>query len=482
MGNSKILSRTGHILTAIGIFAATGLAAQTQRFTGEEWKDPNIYSLGTAPLRTEFVSFDTRDQSDKGTPENSPFYMPLDFDLNGSNSATVRVEIPYMWLDREVFLHTGLDTDAYYVKVNDRTIGYVRDNATPAEFNISRWIADGENTITIEYADGDVKKMGYEGQAADRDVYIYSQPKIRIEDYNIKASIDSSRTHCILRVEIALANSFNSNESFRVGYDIYRPDGELIHYDLRDVTLRGNSRDTVVFEQPIYNKVMDNLWSGESPKLYDLTLNVSYDKRWIEYIPVKVGFGETVFADGAMTRNGKPVELKVASYAKANKEFTPGHLKALKKAGYNAVSTAVPQPRWFYDMCAEAGMYVIDGANIYSADDASFSDNREVGGNNRNDPAWLGTFLGRAQAMHARAKNYPAIIAWSIGGETGNGYNMYKVYQLMKAHDRVRPVVFNYAAGEWNSDLQIAADDVEAILKESEQKAPAPVKKSATRR
>lgn len=458
--------------------SAAGAAAQTYRFTREEWKDPDIYSAGTAPLRTEFFSFDTRERAEKNNPADSPFYLPLDIRTDNAvrsgkpGHSSVTVDIPYMWLDREVFLHARLDAEAYYVKINDRTIGYVRDNATPAEFNISPWIVDGENTITFEFlASDEIGATGFQNAGIEENVFIYSQPKLRIEDYSVTTRIDSSGTHCILRTELALANSYNSRESFRVGYDIYRPDGKLIHYDLKDVTLPGNSRDTVVFEQPIYDKVMGNLWSAESPKLYDMILNINYDQRWIEYLPVKVGFGETAFRDGKVYRNGKPVDIKAVSYVKADKALTPAHLKALKKAGYNTIWPVVPQPIWFYDMCEAAGMYVIESANIYSPEDRATTD-RNVGGTLRNDPAWLGSFMGRAKAMHTRVKDRPGIIGWSIGGETGNGYNMYKVYQWVKSQDSTRPVIFNYAEGEWNNDMSVPVEEGEPILRKLGQKVP----------
>ena len=40
-----------------------------------------------------------------------------------------------------------------------------------------------------------------------------------------------------------------------------------------------------------------------------------------------------------------------------------------------------------------------------------------------------------------------------LGGESGNGYNMYKAYQWLKSVERERPVLYGDAAGEWNSDL-----------------------------
>lgn len=461
-----------YILAICGMSAAIAASAQTHSFTWEEWQDPGVYSIGTAPLRTEFISFATREQAEKGKSEVSPFYMPLDIRFGMTNSASVNIDIPYMWLDREVFLHVE-GIEAYYVKINDRTIGYASDDITPAEFNISRWIVDGPNTITFERRQlPDERQIGYDGFEPDMNVYVYSQPKLRIENYTVTTRIDSSGTRCFLRTEVALANSYNSRESFRLGYDLYMPNGgKLIHYDLREVTLEGNGRDTVVFDQPIYDNVMGNLWSAETPKLYNMMLHINYDKRWIEYLPIEVGFGETTFAGGVLSRNGKPVSVKAVSYGKPDKALTPTHLKTFKNAGYNTLYLTAPCPIWFYDMCEAAGMYVIERANVYSSDAAG---NREVGGAPSNDPAWLGAYMGRTAAMFERVKTRPCIIGWSLGGNVGNGYNMYKTYQWMKAQGPSVPVIFDDAQGEWNTDgMDIQVADGVTVLEQAAQQAPA---------
>ena len=47
------------------------------------------------------------------------------------------------------------------------------------------------------------------------------------------------------------------------------------------------------------------------------------------------------------------------------------------------------------------------------------------------------------------------IIGFALGGESGNGYNMYKAYQWLKSVEPSRPVICIDADGEWNTDLEI---------------------------
>lgn len=450
-------------LTLCAAALASGLSAQTYRFTGEEWQDPSVGSAGTAPLRAEFISFDTRENCEKGKPENNPFLLTLDKNL-ATGSSGVSFNIPYAWLDRDVFLHAS-GFGPYYAKINGRTIGYAEDMHAPAEFNISPWLTDGKNTLVLDLK-SDATGKGLESPSAkipDPELYIYSQPKLRIEDFTIKAGFDSTGKYCILDVAVAVSNSYNFKETFRLGYDLYTPDGKkLIYYDMKDVTLQGGSIDTVRFEEPIYINLQKDLWSAENPVLYRFMLNINYDKRWIEYVPAKIGFGETTLKDGIIHRNGKPLDIKAVTYNATDKTAAAKDLRALKKAGYNTIWPDYPQPIWFYDLCEEIGLYIIEQANINST---YKTDDRTVGGAYSNAPQWLGTFMDRTMSAYTRVASRPSIIAWSLGGKVGNGYNMYKTYQWLKSQGDTRPVIFNDAQGEWNSDMKpIAAADAQEVL------------------
>jgi len=48
------------------------------------------------------------------------------------------------------------------------------------------------------------------------------------------------------------------------------------------------------------------------------------------------------------------------------------------------------------------------------------------------------------------------VTIWSLGNEAGNGYNFYETYKWMKAADQdlmARPVVYERAVWEWNTDM-----------------------------
>ena len=55
--------------------------------------------------------------------------------------------------------------------------------------------------------------------------------------------------------------------------------------------------------------------------------------------------------------------------------------------------------------------------------------------------------------MYYRSRNHSCVIAFALGGESGNGYNMYKAYEWLKSVEKSRPGICADADGEWNSDL-----------------------------
>lgn len=108
---------------------------------------------------------------------------------------------------------------------------------------------------------------------------------------------------------------------------------------------------------------------------------------------------------------------------------------------------------------------MIDQANINSG---YRKDDRNVGGAVANDPRFLPDFIDRVAYMRGRSKNYTSLIALSMGGESGNGYNFYKAYQWLKGADTLHPVTYRDVQGEWNSDFSFpGAEDVQRFLNEN---------------
>ena len=128
----------------------------------------------------------------------------------------------------------------------------------------------------------------------------------------------------------------------------------------------------------------------------------------------------------------------------------------MKQHNLNSVRLChYPQDRRFYELCDEYGLYVYDEANIESH--GMYYDLRK-GGSLGNNPEWLKPHMDRTINMFERNKNYPSVTFWSLGNEAGNGYNFYQTYLWVKEADKnimARPVNYERAQWEWNSDMYV---------------------------
>ncbi len=414
--------------------------------------------------RTEFICYDKREDAKSDIRTAIERYIDLQPTLQfESEVGVVRAayeqsfEVAPSWNDYNTYLHVENVGADYTIFINGVQIASTHDKYTPSEFLISPYLDQGINTLAIVVVEEPYMSRLDEGleqpsRPMFENSYIFSQRRLAIYDMNVRLLPDQENRFAELHLDVLADNSFTTDEVISIGYDIYAPDGKLLEYSVNDLELTGCSRDTLHFKPYIYNS-NPNKWSPSNPKLYDLML---YTKRsgilW-EYIPMKVGFVKYGYNEaGEITAFDKAISLNKSSYnAAADATTTEREVKALKSKGINCLCPDYPQPRWFYDICDRVGIYVIDCAALSSTTEA---DNRNLGGTPANAPELCEVYLMRVESMYRRAQNHPCIIAFRLAGDkSGNGYNMYKAYEHLKAMGDSRAIIYEGAEGEWNSDL-----------------------------
>lgn len=415
--------------------------------------------------RSEFICYDKREDAKRDIRTNIDKYIDLRPTLQfEATEGTVRavyeqkVEVPAAWNDYNTYLHTENVGADYTIFINGKQITAPIDQFTPTDLYISPYLEQGENTVAVVIVDEAYMSLLDEGLVQPKreqftNCYIFAQRRLAVYDFNVRMLPDSLDRFAQLRLDVTADNSFASNETIEIGYDIYAPDGKLMEYSVNDLSLEGFSRDTLSFTPYIYHS-NPNRWSATNPKLYALTLYVKRSGIPWEYIPLKVGFAEYGYNDnGEITLFGKPLTLKKSVYnAAADRATTEKEIKALKAKGINCLTPNYPQPNWFYDICDRVGMYVIDCAAISSPTNA---ENRDIDGTPANAPWYEEDYLRRVETMYRRAQNHVSIIAFSLGNApSGNGYNMYKAYELLKSFGDSRAIIYAGAEGEWNSDIE----------------------------
>ncbi len=106
----------------------------------------------------------------------NPPYIPHDNNPVGSYIRTFT--IPDNWNRREIFVHFAGVKSAFYIWVNGEKVGYSQDSMTPAEFNITPYLREGDNVLAVEvYRWSDGSYMECQGMwrlSGILGMYIYS--------------------------------------------------------------------------------------------------------------------------------------------------------------------------------------------------------------------------------------------------------------------------------------------------------------------
>ncbi len=431
--------------------------------TAQEERNPQPMATSVGRVyRTEVVPYELRNEADMRDRKLSKHVMEFTPEAVVAADAMAiygfKTEIPYVWTDGEVYLHLEGVGAAYTLFLNDKEVAAVNDPLTPAEFILTPYIRQGVNDFKIlvrENAATSALDMATPPQRPEFEgSYLYYQNRRSIFDFEMELRPDDEgRDFAILDLRVIAQNAYNYEETMTVGYDIYSPDGKLMEFNMVDVTIPGRSTDTVHFHPFIYHS-FNYKWEASAtkrPPLYKVMLFTRRDGAYKEYMPLRVGFGKTEFKEGKFMRLGKEFTLNKAQYnASGDRATAEKELEALRKAGKNTICPDYPQPEWFYDICDHLGLYVIDRANINAPEKR---DDRRVGGTPSNNPSLKEEYISRVKSMYYRSRNHTCVIAYALGGASGNGYNMYKAYEWLKAAAPDRVVIYEDADGEWNSDI-----------------------------
>ena len=387
------------------------------------------------------------------------------------------IEIPASWDNRDIYLHIGGAKSGLYVYLNGKEVGYSEDSKNPAEFLINKYLQPGKNVLTLKifrWSTGSYLECQdfWRMSGIERDVFLWSQPKANIQDFRVVSTLDDTYTNGIFKLAVDLKNHTQETKNLNVGYELLDAKGNLVTSEANDIWVSPASPQTASFEYDLKNVAP---WSAEHPNLYKLLMTIKEEGKVIEVVPFNVGFRrfemkqiDQVAEDGkpytVLLFNGQPVKFKGVNIHEHNPET--GHyvteelmrkdFELMKQNNINAVRLChYPQDRKFYELCDEYGLYVYDEANIESH---GMYYSLKKGGTLGNNPEWLIPHMDRTMNMYERNKNYPSVTFWSLGNEAGNGYNFYQTYLYLKdkeINSMNRPVNYERALWEWNTDMYV---------------------------
>lgn len=376
--------------------------------------------------------------------------------------------VPDTWIgDGQTFLRFDGVMSAFYVWVNGKRAGYSQGSMEPAEFNVTRFLRKGENTIAVEvykYSDGsyledqDFWRFG----GIHRDVTLFHTPDVRLRDYTVHTAPDPDCHDFTFRLDPRF-------EVFRgeraEGYTLRVRLGQKGREAVADTTVAIADILDLDHKASVMNEWFPQrgprktgrisrlisapeLWTAETPALYELTLELcDASGAVVERARSKVGFRSVEVRDGRVLVNGRPVRLRgvnrhehhPATARVMSEEMMIRDIRLMKQANINAVRTShyPDTPRW-YELCDSLGLYVMDEADI---------EEHGLRGTLASDPDWHAAFMDRAVRMAERDKNHPSVIFWSMGNESGYGPNFAAISAWLHDFDPTRPVHYEGAQG-----------------------------------
>ena len=308
------------------------------------------------------------------------------------------------------------------VYLNGKYIGYSEGSHNTAEFDITKFLVEGENellAVVHRWSVGTYLECQdmFRETGIFRDVLLYCLDSTYILDYEIKTQKQTSGRYNLQVHAFAKGNT----------------DG----YTLR---LRLADKKSVIAEEtlPLDAKTTWQLtdldvteWNAELPTLYTLLLTLEKDGKVVSAVRQLMGF-KSIRIDGEVFKfNEMPIKMKGVNHHDSHHKtgYVMSHedllndIRLMKAYNVNTVRTShYPPDPIFLTFCDIYGLYVVDEADIEAHGCNTIGPLRLYKPNLiSHDPKWAPRYVDRVQRMYMRDRNHPSITMWSLGNEAG-GY------------------------------------------------------------
>lgn len=345
----------------------------------------------------------------------------------------------------KVILHFDGIESCGEIYVNGRFAGYTESSFTQAEFDITDLVCEGENQLVVRvlrWCDGSwlEDQDFFRLSGIFRDVYLYVLPETHIGDYRVDALLDGTYQDGTLDVEVDVAGDAAGSS---VQIALYGPKGREILNSGALPAAGGKVSYKAAVETPWQ-------WSAEHPYLYTAVVTLCCGEAE-HIVSCRCGFRTFELKDGIMLINGKRIIFKGtnrhefgAEFGRAiTREAMVADVISMKKNNINAVRTShYPNHPYWYDLCDEYGLYVIDENNLETHGTWTYGVPEDqqplvLPGSN---PDWTAAVVDRVSDMYYRDRNHPSILIWSLGNESYCGENFRAMAKFLRDHDHTRLV------------------------------------------
>lgn len=365
---------------------------------------------------------------------------------------------------RQYLNFEGVDS-CLYLYVNRQLAGYSQVSHSTSEFDITDYVALGENELTVvvlKWCDGsyleDQDKFRMSG--IFRDVYLLLRPQNHLRDYFVHTSLSDDFKIAEITVDLSF-----KGEAFPVQFQLTDSHGKVAAEGVSLQTDAPVAAEGSFSNSEIHFRLSSPcLWNAENPCLYQLAL-LCPD----ETIYQQVGILKTEIKDGVVLFNNVPIKIKGVNRHDSDpvtgftisREQAMRDLTLMKQHNINAIRTShYPNAPWFPQLCNQYGFYVIAEADLESHGSVDFYGGGY--GTTYGDIAQRDFFaqaiLDRNQRNVIRDKNNPCILMWSMGNESGYSQAFEDTGRWIKNYDPSRLLHYEssiYETGSHKNDTSM---------------------------
>lgn len=302
--------------------------------------------------------------------------------------------------------------------VNGEFVGYSEGAHNTTEFNISKYLVEGENellAVVHKWSNGTFLECQdmFRENGIFRDVLLYEMPATYLNDVYYRTKETSKGWNLNIAVELA-----GKAEGYTVCAEIYDKN-KLIATKTVDASDKCNIE---------FKALNVKSWNAEIPTLYTAFVTLYNGENEVMSTRNYVGFKTVKIKKDIFTVNGKKIKVKGVNHHDTH--YKNGYvmsfddiekdIKLMKSLNVNAVRTShYPPDAQFIVLCDMYGLYVIDEADI-ETHGCACEPHRNFNLISH-DLAWAPRYLDRVKRMYLRDRSRAGIIMWSLGNEAG-GY------------------------------------------------------------
>lgn len=346
--------------------------------------------------------------------------------------------LPEKFISDRVILHFGAVDQVATVYVNKKKIGENEGGYIPFSFDITEFLQDGENEITVIAKDTLSKKYTYGKQKEKRGGMWYTPvsgiwQSVWIESLP-KNPILSIKVDCTTKNAKIAVNSTAKNKKLTL-----KSDGSVYEF----------TGDSIVIE-PENPKV----WTPENPYLYEFILETESD-RIESYFALRELEIKEVNGKSRMCLNGEPYFFSGlldqgyfpdGIFLPASPDGYEDDILTAKRLGFNMLRKHIKiEPMIFYHLCDKLGMVVFQDM----VNNSSYSfildtalptiGYKKVGFPFRHrDRETREFFLSEMKKTANLLYNTPSVCLYTIFNEGWGEFSADEVYREMKALDKTR--------------------------------------------